>query len=338
MKKRIPARLIPVITSAAFIFSAYHSGCITEAGSAALPAAVTAGGQTAEDPEVKPENPYNYQDDREVPYDGRKWIQPREWNSPIIRPGDYKGGIMLYFDKIGLEPEDSRGKVQRVYFSLTGATEPVSHIKFHFFYDTRLTVVENSAGEVLTKGKALKEFTTGSAMAEEGQLVFYAYSPDDKMLDAGSIFTVDFLVPENAEPGDVYPFGLSYVADNVAADTFIGSQQDDAGRLQMTYVFTKGIYSGYIRMNGEKKPKIYTGDVNGDGVVDSADASEVLLIYAGASTGGGDVPADIKDAADINGDGLVDSADASLILEYYAYVSTGGTDTPDEYFKNSGNQ
>ena len=74
------------------------------------------------------------------------------------------------------------------------------------------------------------------------------------------------------------------------------------------------------------------GDVNSDGIVDSADASEVLMIYAQVSTGGGELSEEQKSVADINGDGLVDSADASLILEYYAYVSTGGTDTADVYF------
>ena len=74
------------------------------------------------------------------------------------------------------------------------------------------------------------------------------------------------------------------------------------------------------------------GDVNSDGVVDSSDASEVLMIYAMVSTGGGELSEEQKSVADINGDGLVDSSDASLILEYYAYVSTGGTDTADVYF------
>ena len=89
-------------------------------------------------------------------------------------------------------------------------------------------------------------------MVKEGQLVFYATSSTDKLLSAGCIFTVDFIVPENAEPGDLYPFGLAYVNDGIATDTFINSAKDDAGKLQMTYVFTKGIYNGYIRMNGEK--------------------------------------------------------------------------------------
>ena len=73
------------------------------------------------------------------------------------------------------------------------------------------------------------------------------------------------------------------------------------------------------------------GDVDGNDVVDSSDASEVLLIYANVSTGG-EMTEEQKNTADINRDGLVDSADASLILEYYAYVSTGGTDAADVYF------
>lgn len=77
------------------------------------------------------------------------------------------------------------------------------------------------------------------------------------------------------------------------------------------------------------------GDINKDGAVDSSDASEVLMLYAQVSTGGGDISDEIKSVADINGDGLVDSSDASLILEYYAYVSTGGTDTADVFFSKS---
>lgn len=74
------------------------------------------------------------------------------------------------------------------------------------------------------------------------------------------------------------------------------------------------------------------GDINTDGVIDSSDASEMLILYAQVSTGGGDISDEIKAVADINGDGLIDSSDASLILEYYAYVSTGGTDSADVFF------
>ena len=71
----------------------------------------------------------------------------------------------------------------------------------------------------------------------------------------------------------------------------------------------------------ETTPAGNLGDINGDGMIDSNDASVVLEDYAKASTGG---ESDIdKTVGDINGDGIVDSNDASIILAYYAAVSTG---------------
>ena len=330
MKKRFLHRFISAITSLGFLFSVYHffTDNMIKTNSITPLATISAGDHISAVSGEVYENPFNRQDDAEVPYDRKSWIQPREWNSPTIDPRNYKGGIMLFFDKLGLEPDYAKGKVQRIYFSITGATEPVSHIKFHIFYDTRLTVKENSNGEVITTGKALQDFTTGSSMVEEGQLVFYAYS-DDTMLNNGSIFTIDFIVPENAEQGEVYPFGISYVYDGIAYDTFLNSEQNDAGKLQMAYVFTKGIFNGYIKINGEKKttsvpPAEYTlGDVNNDSQINAVDASSVLTYYARISTDqNGGYTEDQELAADVDNDGLINAVDASNILSYYAYVST----------------
>ncbi|MBQ6945778.1 MAG: hypothetical protein IJN43_15880 [Ruminococcus sp.] len=70
------------------------------------------------------------------------------------------------------------------------------------------------------------------------------------------------------------------------------------------------------------------GDINGDGVVDSSDASAVLAEYSTIQTGGASTLSDeqIK-SADVNEDNVVDSSDASEILRYYADLSTGKTPT-----------
>lgn len=199
------------------------------------------------------ENYFNKQDDKEVKYDSSYWIQPPSWNTPKIDPRDFDGWVMLFADKIGLEPEYAHGKVQRVYFSLLGVETPVSMMKFHIFYDTRLKVVENSKGELINPGKAVEGFTTGSAMVEEGQLAFYAYSDTAVPIEKASLFTIDFRVPEDAEPGELYPIGMSYVDDGVVCDTFMGNNHDFAEKAQMTFVFTKGIYNGYIRIIGDPR-------------------------------------------------------------------------------------
>ncbi len=76
------------------------------------------------------------------------------------------------------------------------------------------------------------------------------------------------------------------------------------------------------------------GDVNGDGMVDSSDASLVLTEYALLSTGkNGTFSESVKKLADLNKDGITDSSDASLILAYYAHVSTGGTDSIEVFLE-----
>ena len=75
----------------------------------------------------------------------------------------------------------------------------------------------------------------------------------------------------------------------------------------------------------EKNP----GDVNGDGVIDSSDASDILADYAVTSSGG--VSTLDKDIADVNKDKQTDSSDSSLILAYYAYISAGGNATIQKF-------
>ncbi|MGN1037155.1 MAG: dockerin type I domain-containing protein, partial [Ruminococcus sp.] len=66
------------------------------------------------------------------------------------------------------------------------------------------------------------------------------------------------------------------------------------------------------------------GDVNGDGVVNSSDASDILAEYALVSSGEPETFSDIqKISADFNNDGFINSSDASEILAYYAEISSG---------------
>jgi hypothetical protein len=56
-----------------------------------------------------------------------------------------------------------------------------------------------------------------------------------------------------------------------------------------------------------------TGDVNGDGKVDSTDARLTLQYFVG-SVGANDL---LTASADVNGDGKIDSTDARLILQFF---------------------
>ncbi len=254
------------------------------------------------------ENPCNRQDDKEVPYDRHSWVQPADWNAPAFDPRDYEGWIMIFADKIGLDLKDAPGKVQRIYVSLVGPTENVSMMKFHLFYDTRLKIKNNSKGEVVTPGKAVTDFTTGSSLVKDGEIAFYAYSDKDVVIDRGSLFTIDFIVPETADCGDVYPIGFSYVDDGVVKDLFMNSAGDTAGKLQMAFVFTKGLYNGYIKIHGEKRTK---GDVNEDQTITIADVVALVNIILGFAENTS------PRASDLNKDGITDVQDLLLLKEIF---------------------
>ena len=184
MENKLLNRFISAITSLALVLSIYNcfSDSITNTYAVTLTtleknAAVSAEGS---------ENPFDKQDDREVPYDKTRWVQPTEWNAPTFDPRDYEGGLMIYFDKIGLEPEYAPGKVQRVYCSITGATEPVSYVKFHIFYDTRLTVRGKLQRRGDNPGKGIKRiyhgFGKGGGRTACLLCIWRGYSAEPKLL------------------------------------------------------------------------------------------------------------------------------------------------------------
>lgn len=66
------------------------------------------------------------------------------------------------------------------------------------------------------------------------------------------------------------------------------------------------------------------GDTDGNGAIDSSDASIVLAEYSAVQTGKKETfTAMQKSMADVNRDDTIDAADASEILRYYAEASTG---------------
>ena len=73
--------------------------------------------------------------------------------------------------------------------------------------------------------------------------------------------------------------------------------------------------------------KLTKGDVNGDGGVNSIDASLVMVEYAKSSSHDteGRMSDEEFEAGDVNVDGAVNSIDASLIMGYYTYLSSDPT-------------
>lgn len=113
----------------------------------------------------------------------------------------------------------------------------------------------------------------------------------------------------------------------------IMAQPDEENPLIEDY-FSNAFRMSYPIAESAYMTKFSRGDVNGDSLIDSTDASLILSEYARMSTTGiSGFSAEQKKAANVNGDDSVDSSDASAILSFYSYVSTGGTSSIEDYLR-----
>ena len=90
--------------------------------------------------------------------------------------------------------------------------------------------------------------------------------------------------------------------------------------------------TGYTGDNTDYKKNTFTlnlkntsallGDVNGDGILNSVDASAILTYYAILMTEQTPTMKFDTSVADYNGDGIINAIDASAILTYYANSMT----------------
>lgn len=88
------------------------------------------------------------------------------------------------------------------------------------------------------------------------------------------------------------------------------------------------IYDYFNKIKPQETPELIFGDVNGDKIINSSDASCILEEYSILSTKGKSTFSnELKKVADVNSDGFINSSDASTILEFYSYLSTDGTET-----------
>ena len=107
-------------------------------------------------------------------------------------------------------------------------------------------------------------------------------------------------------------FSLSVTAENPVTSVELNASQEN----KLGNTIKINIYKTSL-----SDPK--AGDVNGDGVVNAADASEILRHYASISSdGNGTIDSEYLPLADMDGDGSYNSADASDVLVYYSAVST----------------
>ncbi len=106
--------------------------------------------------------------------------------------------------------------------------------------------------------------------------------------------------------------------------------------MDITYTYDCGNgKTGTFTLNPIANMSCLSGDVTGDGSIDSNDATLILSDYAELAVGNKtSLTFRQAYAADVNNDFKYDAIDASLILAYYAYIQTGGTDSLSNFLNS----
>ncbi len=167
-----------------------------------------------------------------------------------------------------------------------------------------------SVSAVKTDAKTLEVTVTNNGNTTGSDEVILAEYLSGKELDK--------LTFSDIEPGKsaVQKVDLTKLPETSGDDITVRGKDTNASDIVLFDVL-KGI---------ESTGSFTLGDVNGDGQINSSDATKVLQEYAALSTGKESILTDEqKKAADVNSDGQINSNDASAILVYYSKASTGGT-------------
>lgn len=111
---------------------------------------------------------------------------------------------------------------------------------------------------------------------------------------------------------------------------------DVTGNLCTIYGYsdsTAELYADEYGYKFESLANYSLGDIDGDGMVNASDATEILVAYSALSTNEKPKLNNVQlTYADINSDGSVNASDASDVLVYYSYTSTGGKDKIRDYY------
>jgi len=274
------------------------------------------------------DNGCDKQDNKEVKFGSSSmtWQQPAKWKTDPIDPSTYTGSAKVYFDKVTLPYDKAAamakaGTAQTINLNVSGAANSVNAVGFHTFYDTRLTVVPGEYGDDITKGGALGAFTENVVKIADGQYNFVASAGGNRLRD-GVLFSIDFKLPADVQPGDLYPIGLQFWTDGTTSDLFYNQEQNAAGRLQMAYIFTQGIENGYIAIENTTTTTSTTTTTTTSTSTTTTTSTSTSSTSTSSTTSGTDTDTDTDTTSTTSGKGTVTGSSAGT-----GVVTKGSTTT-----------
>ncbi len=141
------------------------------------------------------------------------------------------------------ELKESDNQVE-ISVNVSGADMKYASTGLHICYDNRLTIAEKSSGYAIDylNMTISSEYTPSYEYGMNE--IFLATSGNKCSGMDGTMWTITFILPDDAKNNDVFPIDIAYKENSETADMFSNVTNNRDGQLMSAYTFTKGIYNG----------------------------------------------------------------------------------------------
>lgn len=236
-------------------------------------------------------------DNAEVPYDNSSFVN----SSAYVDPSTSEIKPTLKIDKLEV-PASAAGTKQRVALTISGADNKYCTTFLHVNYDNRLDVSDSKS---VSFGTAVSKLSKSHDVSSD--CIFLCTDGSEDNGKDGEYAYIDFTIPADAAPGDLYPIGIEYYNGSTSNDEFTDSFDSPEGQLMQSYLFTNGIENGYIKI-AEDEP------------VQSDDTKVYVSIHTPED--GYVLAHQPIDLTDIDGDGKL-TIDDALYIAHDKFYPTG---------------
>lgn len=199
-------------------------------------------------------------DNEMVEYDASPYIEANyDGEAPDLTNAEITPTLSVVSQDVTLDKN-----IVTVEFMINGADQKYDTTQLHVMFDGRLQLAKES--KPCKKGSAIADSVSfGSSLdiyvpGQYGQFLVYTTGDGSEQCSDGVLFTADFILPDDAKTGDVYPIGYVYINDDVTNDVFTCVNDPENGQMMQDWIFTNGIQNGYIKVVENPNTEIKNAD------------------------------------------------------------------------------
>ncbi|MDE6780555.1 MAG: hypothetical protein K2J40_03740 [Ruminococcus sp.] len=232
-----------------------------------------------------------------------------DFSDEEIKNSKYKPTITIDCVSLSLEEALISGTVS-VDIRIRSAEQAYCSTGLHVKWDPSLILNTTSTGRPDVQTGDAIEYLKGDYENNDNGIFLATAGSDDYGLD-GTMWTLNFKLPEDIRGGEEFPIEIEYDSN----DIFTNLQNNEEGQLMQAYAFTRGICGGFIKI------ELPSATTTATTTTKTTTATTTTATTTATTTTATNIAP--KLSGDANGDDKISLADAVIIMQSLS--------NPDDY-------